>query len=61
VKKGIIKGSTRNGSTLEFTENTKGVFDLIRFLKPDYEKTDMELLANSNIFGLVMSHLYTGT
>lgn len=57
----IIKGATRNGSSLEFDAKRKEVFNLLRELKPDYEKPDLERLTSSNIMGLVFSKLYQGS
>jgi len=58
---GLIKGSTRNGSTLEFGFSQLNFLELLKKITPNmYGEDLMGTLARSNIFGLALSKLYGG-
>jgi hypothetical protein len=60
-KKGLLKGATRNGSTLEFGKNQKDVFEKLKELVPSgHSCAEMPALVRSSIFGLALSKLYGG-
>jgi len=60
-KKGLLKGATRNGSTLEFGKDQKDVFEKLKELIPSgHSCAEMPALVRSSIFGLALSKLYGG-
>lgn len=69
AKKDILKGSTRNGSELEFQPKQEKIFDILRQLKLEYpdwfklnsEDSRLKYLSESTLLGLVQSKLYQGT
>jgi hypothetical protein len=57
----MLKGATRNGSTLEFEDNHKDLMQLLREISPNgYDKDLLGALVASGIFGLALSKLYGG-
>jgi len=60
-KSGLLKGSTRNGSTLEFGPEQTNFLEYLRKIVPEcYGQDLMGALARTNIFGLALSKLYGG-
>jgi hypothetical protein len=60
-KSGLLKGSTRNGSTLEFGPEQTNFLEYLRKIVPKSYGLDlMGALARTNIFGLALSKLYGG-
>jgi len=58
---GLLKGSTRNGSTLEFGFEQTNFLELLKKVTPStYGEDLMDVLVRSNIFGLALSKLYGG-
>lgn len=57
----MLRGSTRNGSALEFEDNHKDLMQLLREITPNgYDKDLLGALVASGIFGLALSKLYGG-
>jgi len=56
----MLKGSTRNGSTLEFDSRQSNVLQLLKAFVPGGSLDEMGALVKSNIFGLALSKLYGG-
>jgi len=57
----MLKGATRNGSTLEFGKDQRNVLDLLKELQPsEHSCSEMPALVQSSIFGLALSKLYGG-
>jgi len=56
----MLKGSTRNGSTLEFDSRQSNVLNLLKAFIPGGSLDEMGALVKSNIFGLALSKLYGG-
>jgi len=60
-KNGMLKGATRNGSTLEFGKEQKDVLSKLKELIPSgHSCAEMPALVQSSIFGLALSKLYGG-
>jgi len=60
-KTGMLRGSTRNGSTLEFGPEQENFLEYLRKISPNkYGDDIMEALVKSNVFGLALSKLYGG-
>lgn len=60
-KTGLIRGATRNGSTLEFGPEQVNFLEYLRKISPNrYGHDLMGALVNSNVFGLALSKLYGG-
>lgn len=60
-KSGLIKGSTRAGSTLEFGPRQTTFLEYLKKIVPKSYGLDlMGALVRSNIFGLALSKLYGG-
>jgi len=58
---GLLKGSTRNGSSLEFGFEQTNFLELLKQITPNaYGEDLMGVLVRSNIFGLALSKLYGG-
>jgi len=58
---GLLKGSTRSGSTLEFGFEQTNFLELLKQITPgSYGEDLMGVLVRSNIFGLALSKLYGG-
>jgi len=56
----MLRGSTRNGSTLEFDSRQSDVLNLLKKYVPGGSLDEMGALVKSNIFGLALSKLYGG-
>jgi len=57
----LLKGSTRNGSTLEFGPEQKNFLEyLIKIVPKGYGGDMMNALTKSSVFGLALSKLYGG-
>jgi len=60
-KTGMLRGSTRNGSTLEFGPEQENFLEYLRKISPNkYGDDIIEALVKSNVFGLALSKLYGG-
>lgn len=60
-KTGLLRGSTRNGSTLEFGPEQENFLEYLRKISPNkYGDDIMDALVKSNVFGLALSKLYGG-
>jgi len=60
-KTGMLRGSTRNGSTLEFGPEQEHFLEYLQKVSPNkYGDDIMEALVKSNVFGLALSKLYGG-
>jgi len=60
-KNNMLKGATRNGSTLEFGRKQKDVLAKLKELIPTgHSCAEMPALVQSSIFGLALSKLYGG-
>jgi len=57
---GMLRGSTRNGSTLEFDSRQADVLQLLKAFVPGGSLDEMGAMVKSNIFGLALSKLYGG-
>jgi hypothetical protein len=55
-----LKGSTRNGSTLEFGLEQEDLLNYLTQIVPGGYGNQMEALARSGVFGLALSKLYGG-
>jgi len=59
-KSELIKGSTRNGSELEFGPLQENFLSYLTQIVPNTYGDMMAALVKSNIFGLTLSKLYGG-